>query len=190
VDLRSWIVADHAAALGRFEQAIAPHVPVERWRERPGDAGNSIAWLLLHLAYHQDLAVMTAIQGERPVLVAHRARLGLDGAEPHAGLSEAEQPAVTEALVLRELLPYARAVHELTASWLETMDLHHLDDVVPSSERLEDGAGVTAASVPWLHRLWDGRTAGWLVQWEAIGHVHGHIGEMVSVRARLGLSPF
>jgi hypothetical protein len=190
VDLRSWIVTDHAAALGRFEQGIVPHVPVERWRERPGAAGSSIAWLLLHLAAHQDLAITTAIQGERPVLAEHRARLGLESAEPRAGLSEAEDVDVTGAIVLPELLPYAQAVHELTASWLETMDLHHLDDVVPSSERLDACAGVTEAAVPWLHRMWDGRTAGWLVQWVAIGHVHSHVGEMVSVRARLGLSPF
>ena len=29
-----------------------------------------------------------------------------------------------------------------------------------------------------------------MVQWETIGHVHGHIAEMISVRGRLGLSPF
>jgi hypothetical protein len=190
VDLRSWIVTDHASALGRFDRAIVPHVPAELWRERPGEAGSSIAWLLLHLAYHQDLAVTTAIQGEPPVLAEHRARLGLDGVEPHAGLSEAEDLAVTGGLVLSELQTYAKAVHELTASWLETMDLHHLDDVVPSSERLAQCAGVSEAAAPWLHRMWDGRTAGWLVRWVAIGHVHGHVGEMVSVRARLGLSPF
>ena len=28
------------------------------------------------------------------------------------------------------------------------------------------------------------------LQWEAIGHRINHLGEMVSVRSRLGLSPF
>ena len=51
-------------------------------------------------------------------------------------------------------------------------------------------AGVDAAAVPWLHRMWEGRPAGWFLQWEAIGHRVNHLGEMVSVRNRLGLSPF
>jgi hypothetical protein len=38
--------------------------------------------------------------------------------------------------------------------------------------------------------MWDGKPTAWFVQWEAVGHVQGHLGEMISVRSRLGLSPF
>ena len=55
---------------------------------------------------------------------------------------------------------------------------------------MADLAGVTREAVPWLHAMWQGKPGGWFVQWEAIGHVQGHVGEMVSVRNRLGLSPF
>jgi hypothetical protein len=30
----------------------------------------------------------------------------------------------------------------------------------------------------------------WLVQWPVIGHGNAHVGEMISVRNRLGYSPF
>lgn len=52
------------------------------------------------------------------------------------------------------------------------------------------GAGIDEAAVPWLYRMWDTKPASFFVQWEAIGHRVNHVGEMVSVRDRLGLSPF
>ena len=55
---------------------------------------------------------------------------------------------------------------------------------------LADLSGVRQQDVPWLYAMWTGKTVGWMVQWEAIGHVHGHVAEMISVRGRLGLSPF
>ncbi len=189
MDLRAWVVTDHASALGRFDQAIAPHVPTERWKERPGGGGASIAWLLFHLSYHQDLAIAAAVRGRPPVLVEWRDRLGLSGAEPHDGLGEAEQPEVTEALLLDEIAAYARSVQSATSTWLTTVDLAALDGATDASSHLED-QGVTASAVPWLHRMWDAKPVGWFVRWEAIGHVHGHVGEMVSVRSRLGLTPF
>ena len=44
--------------------------------------------------------------------------------------------------------------------------------------------------MPWLYAMWSAKPASWFVQWEAIGHRVNHLGEMVSVRNRLGLSPF
>ena len=44
--------------------------------------------------------------------------------------------------------------------------------------------------MPWLYRMWEDKPVSWFVQWEAIGHRVNHVGEMVSVRNRLGLSPF
>ena len=50
--------------------------------------------------------------------------------------------------------------------------------------------GIALDQAPWLHAMWDGKPAAWFVQWELIGHAQGHVGEMVSVRDRLGLRPF
>ncbi len=38
--------------------------------------------------------------------------------------------------------------------------------------------------------MWEGKPASFFVSWEDIGHGLNHLGEMVSVRNRLGLSPF
>lgn len=190
VDLRTWILDEHAAGLARFDQAVAPHVPVDRWRETAGEGGASIAWLVFHLSYHQDLAVRTAVLGQPPILTEWRPVLGLDGAAPHDGLGEAEQPEVAAALVVTQLTGYARHVHEATQVWLRDADLALLDTVPPAGERMAGLADVTEDAVPWLHAMWRDKPGGWFVQWEAVGHVHNHVGEMISVRSRLGLSPF
>ena len=52
------------AACGSLEaNAVVAHVPRDHWRERPGGGehpGRSIAWLLLHMGYHHDLANRTS----------------------------------------------------------------------------------------------------------------------------------
>jgi hypothetical protein len=190
VDLRRWIVAEHGATLERFDQTIAATIPVERWPEQAGGAGASIAWLLFHVAYHEDLAVSTVLTGRPPLLAHRRDLLGLGAHEPHDGLGEHEDRSVTEDLDLAELSRYARDVHGATSAWLAEPDVGSLDHDAGGPDRLGPIAGVTEDAVPWLYRLWTAKPAAWFVQWEAIGHVQGHLGEMVSVRGRLGLSPF
>jgi hypothetical protein len=64
-------------------------------------------------------------------------------------------------------------------------------DTVPDTERrLTQVAGLDPDELGWLVRMWQGRTVSWLVQWPMLGHVNAHTGEAVSVRNRLGLSPF
>jgi hypothetical protein len=190
VDLRAWITAEHDGLRDRFAHAITPNVPPTRWRERAGDGGSSIAWLVLHTAWHEDLAIAAAVRGTEPLLATWRGDLGLAGVAPAGGLGEAEDRAITAAVDLDALSAYAGAVHEATAIWLDGADLAALDDVPPAGARMADLAGVTSDAVPWLHAMWTGKPVGWFLQWEAIGHRQGHLGEMVSVRSRLGLSPF
>ena len=187
--LRDWIVDEHAAVDARFEQSVVAVVPPERWTNPAGAGGSSIAFLAFHTAYHEDLAVNVVLRGVAPILQAHRTALGLDGAARSLGLAEAEPPGLAGAVDLDGLRAYGRAVHEATAAHLSTLDVTSLDTPAPGPAGLA-AAGVEEADVPWLYRMWDGKPAGWFVQWEAIGHRVNHVGEMVSVRNRLGLSPF
>ena len=188
MDLRSWITAEHDGLWSRWQSAIEAHVPKERWRDSPG-GGASIAWLVLHGAWHQDLAVHGVVRGETPIMTGWRGPLGLEAVPPDAALGETEQPAVTAMVDLDALAGYAATVHDATRRWLSEVDLASFDDAVAASSRME-AAGVVETSVPWLHSLWRDKPVGWFVQWEAIGHGQGHLGEMIALRARLGLSPF
>ena len=58
MDLRQWIVTEHDGVRARFVQSVRDIVPVERWKERPGDGGSSIAYLVFHAASHQDVALV------------------------------------------------------------------------------------------------------------------------------------
>ena len=57
MDLRSWVLADHATSLQRLERQVLDRVPPDRWPERADGGGNSIGWGLLHAWYHQDVAL-------------------------------------------------------------------------------------------------------------------------------------
>lgn len=194
MDLRSWLLADHAGVLSRFEQGLVAHVPADRWHERAHGGGSSIAALALHLALHQDLAVTTAVRGLPPLMADHRAGLGLAARPAWAGLPESEDPDVTALVGVEPLADYVRAVFAATQHWLAGIPADSLSDVLDMrpnvGHRLEALAGVTADDVPWLHRMWVDQPVSWLVMWPAIGHGHTHVGEATSVRNRLGLSPF
>lgn len=191
MELRDWIVAEHAAVLGRFEQSVVATVPLERWTDAAGAGGSSIAWLAFHTALHEDVAVNAVLRHDETVVATMRTALGLDAIAASVGLGEAEQPGLSAALHLDVLPDYVRAVHDRTAAWLVTLTDDDLDAPDPGGGPAGlDRAGIDEADVPWLSRMWHGKPAAWFVQWEAIGHRVNHLGEMVSVRNRLGLSPF
>lgn len=195
MDLQQWIANDHASVLTRFENAIGVRVPTSRWKDHVGDGDGgssaSIAWLLFHTTYHQDLALNTAVRNHAPLLEQHREALGLQGFAPWAGLTEAEDLAVTEALDLVALRHYVELVNGSTQDWIDDMSILALDSIPTSSWRLEHKAGIAPdGELQWLHTMWTDKPVSWLVQWECIGHGHTHVGEMVGIRNRLGLSPF
>ena len=65
-----------------------------------------------------------------------------------------------------------------------------LDTVPDTGRRLTELADLTTDDVGWLHRMWSDKPVWWLVQWPVVGHGHAHVGEAISVRNRMGLSPF
>jgi hypothetical protein len=190
MDLRQWIIDEHDSLQTRFDHAVVELVPHSRWRERAGDGGSSIAFLLLHSSWHADLAVQTAVQAQAPVLERWRDDLGLGDRTPSTALGETEDPDVTATVDLDALTAYATEVSAATGRWLRKVDLETFDDRPPANERIAQIAGVHEEDVPWLHGMWRDKPVSWFAQWEAIGHRLNHLGEMVSVRARLGLSPF
>jgi len=190
MDLRQWIVTEHDGVRTRFVQSVRDIVPLERWKERPGDGGSSIAYLVFHAASHQDVALSSVIDGRAPLRVEWAARLRIRGALVADGLGETEVLDLTAALELEHLDAYAEAVSERSRAILEQLDGDALDVVPDSGRALSDLAGVYEGTAPWLFRMWEGKPASFFVSWEDIGHGLNHLGEMVSVRNRMGLSPF
>lgn len=189
MDLQAWVTEEHRATLERFDRSIAGVVPRDRWLDGAGDGGSSIAFLAFHTSYHEDVAVNAVLGAGDPVIAERRSWLGLDAFAPSAGLAEAEDRVLSGALDLDQLDAYVRAVHDRTAAWLASSFTSTLDRTPDSAAGLL-AAGIAESDVPWLFAMWRGQPVSWFVQWEAIGHRINHLGEMVSVRNRLGLSPF
>jgi hypothetical protein len=145
---------------------------------------------MLHVARHQDLAVTTAIRKRPPLFAAHRAALGLLGARSSVGLPEREDPAISRAVAVDPLLTYLEAVFDATREWLDDVATLAFDTIPETSHRLAAHAELSVAEVDWLHRMWADKPVWWLVQWPVIAHGHAHVGEAISVRNRMGLSPF
>lgn len=190
MDVHTWIENDLRSVRSKLDDSVLNVIPQQRWVELVDDGGSSVAHLLLHLARHQDLAVATVIRDHAPLFEEHRADLGLADAAPSVGLAEREDRPMTTSLPLDALVRYVEGVFDATMRWLDRVDTAFLDTVPDTGRRLLDRANLSTDEVPWLHRMWSDKPVWWVVQWPIIGHGHAHVGEAISVRNRMGLSPF
>jgi hypothetical protein len=190
MDLHEWMVADLESVRSKLFDSVVSLVPTSRWHEQADGGGTTIAGLLLHVARHQDLAVNTVIRNHQPLFTTHAAALGLANAGPGAALPEREERAVTDLVGDQALLAYVTAVFDGTQQWLGELGNLALDIEPNSGYRLTNKAGLAEADFPWLYGMWTGKAMWWLVQWPVIGHAHAHVGEAISIRNRMGLSPF
>jgi DinB superfamily len=190
MDLQKFLLDAHSDLRSRLFGSVIGHVPVERWHDQADGGGSSLTWLLLHTARHQDLALTTVIRNKQPIFFAHRDALGLAESGPAAGLSEKEDPAVSAAVPADALLDYVNAVFAAVRRWLQRLSAMALATVPDAGRRLTRQALLDPSEVGWLYAMWEGHTVEWFVQWPILGHGQSHVGEAISVRNRLGLSPF
>jgi hypothetical protein len=190
MDLQQFLLDAHADLRSRLFDSVIERVPTGQWHDQADGGGSSLAWLVLHMARHHDLAHTTVIRNKPPVFLAHRDSLGLADAGPAAGLSEREDPAVSAAVSPDPLVAYLDEVLSASRRWLQRLSLMAMSTVPDTARRLTTKAHLDPDEVGWLYSMWQGRTVDWFVQWPMLGHGQSHIGEMISVRNRLGLSPF
>ena len=190
MDVHTWIANDLESLRSKLTDSVLNVVPVARWAEQVDNGGSSITHLVLHIARHHDLAITTAIRNHRPIFEAHRESLALDDSAASVGLAERENQAVSAVVPPDALLQYFATVFDATTAWLADVGTMMLDTVPDTSQRLTAKAMLTVGEVDWLHRMWADKPVWWLVQWPVVGHGHAHVGEAISVRNRMGLSPF
>lgn len=190
MDLQQFLLDAHADLRSRLFGSVINHVPVERWHDQADGGGSSLTWLLLHLARHHDLALTTVIRNKPPLYFGHRDALGLADAGAAAGLTEKEDTAVSAPVAADPLLDYVNDVFAASERWLQRLSAMALASVPDTSNRLTSKALLDPAEVGWLYSMWSGHTVDWFVQWPILGHGQSHVGEAISIRNRLGLSPF
>ena len=173
----------------RLGGSVLDAVPLDRHKEHTDGGGSTITSILWHMARHQDIAINVVVRGQEQILDSHRDSIGASDLDPGEGLAEAESRELTVKLDSEAVVRYYQAVCTVTSEWLATITASVLDGI-PDATGALTGLGVLDADYPWLHRMWDSKPVSFHVRWEAIGHGVTHTGEMVSMRNRLGLSPF
>jgi hypothetical protein len=190
MDLRTWLLDAQSDLRTRLFDQVIEVIPTDRWTEKVDSGGSSIAWILLHLARHQDLAIATAIRNHPPLYLAHRDALALGRASASAGIAEREDSTVSGAPPPDALVEYVDAVFRATHDWLDKLSSMALDTIPETTRRLDELALLDPTQLDWLFTMWGAKTVAWFVQWPVIGHGQNHVGEAISVRNRMGLSPF
>ncbi len=190
MDVHEWMTTDLGGVRTKLFDSVASLVPRERWHEQADDGGSTITHLLLHVARHHDLAVNTVIRGREPLFDVHRDALGLTDGPAGVGLPEREDRFFSALVTPSMLMAYVTEVFDTTANWLAPLGSLVLDSVPNAAHRLTRHGGLDAEELPWLYGMWADKPIWWLMQWPVIGHGNAHVGEGISVRNRMGLSPF
>ena len=188
MELRDWIVGDLESLRMRLANGVVGIIPPERLTERVDGGGIAPVYVLWHAARHQDVAVNGVLRGTAPVLDLWADRVGID-ADTWRGLAEAEDQDLVQTLDPEAVAGYALDVIDHTAAWAADADLAVLDTTPDSAAALQR-IGTPEDRFDWLYGMWTGKPAHWFLSWEAIGHGYNHLGELISIRNRMGLSPF
>ena len=185
MDLSQWLVDEIDDITARLHTQVLELVPPARRRERPG-GGSPILWNTLHAARHASLALAVLSPEWWPERSAWMEAL-VSKAGPGAGVEEAAAPWADE-LSAEQVDGYLDDVLAGARRFLAAAAVD-LDAVPDASAGLIRG-GIAPAEFGWLHRMWQGKPAAWLVRWPLLGHIGSHTGEMIATRNRMGLSPF
>lgn len=192
-DLRRWILDDLGSARAKLAGGVLARIPAERRGELVDGGGVPPVYVLWHLARHHDVAVNSVLRGVDQVVHQHTTAVGVsDGL--YRGLAEGADLDLVAELDPEATGAYALAVLDETIAWADQADLDALDldalDDVPDAAAALASMGTPTDQFDWLYAMWDGKPNRWFLSWEAIGHVVTHSGELVSLRNRMGLSPF
>lgn len=188
MDIRSWIIGDLESLGNRLSNTIFSVIPASRMTERVDNGGVVATYVAWHTARHHDIAVNGVLRGTDEVLDNWAARIGIDG-DTWRGLAEMEDLDLIPQLDPAAVTGYLLAVISNTRSWAADADLSVLDTVPDSGAALRR-IGTPTDRFDWLYAMWDGKPAPFFLSWEAIGHGYSHLGELTSIRNRMGLSPF
>ena len=189
MDLRDWFAAEHGDVRMMFERTVLRSLPADLLTARPGDAGNSICWLVWHLARVEDVVLHAVVRGEPTVLASGGwgRRMGYDDARIGTGFTDADVETFGRAVDPKAVDDYWQAVRAATAAWLATVPLEALDVVPDLDTRLAALPPVVPKQAEWLLAFWRGRPAGFFLRMPVIDHGFLHLGQMQELRGRLGV---
>ncbi len=189
MDLNEWVLADLVSARQRLAGGVINLIPVDKLTGEVDGGGIPPLYVLWHLSRHHDVAINAVLRNTEQVLDNWADDVGMTE-RFYRGLSEGSDVDLVETLDPEAVCAYTLATLDATIDWLETRpDFSTLSVAAPATRVLQN-LGTPEDEFDWLYSMWDGKPRYWFLSWEGHGHVVTHTGELVSLRNRLGFSPF
>ncbi len=188
MDLCSWIASDLESLKMRLSGGVLQHIPLERRHERLNELTVAPTYALWHMSRHHDIAINLMLRDSQEVVVGWTERLGIDG-DLWRGLAEGQDQELVDTLDPEAVEGYALDLISNTVDWLGSSDPGDLDRF-PDTTAVLDSLETPHDRFGWLYNMWDGKSALFFLQWETVGHGYNHLGELMSIRNQMGLSPF
>ena len=188
MELSDWIGGDVASLRQRVEGGFINVVPSERWREQVDGGGIASVYVLWHTARHHDVAVNGVLRRRPPVLDDWMDRVGISS-DTWRGLAEGQDRELVDQLDPHMVGQYFVAVLDESLAWLAgrpPLDPRSVPDARAALAEIQ----VPVDRFDWLYDMWADKPAQFFLSWEAVGHGFNHLGELTSIRNRMGLSPF
>lgn len=185
MSLLDWIKEEQEWVFGVFEKDVYETQVKDRMTERPGGDGNSIAWMVWHIARTSD-AALACIRREPQVFEAGGwgTKIGTDQTRQGTGFGD-EEVAAFGLINMQELVEYWRTVSAETAKWLSSIEEDALDQIIDVG-RLETESPASLMGLDdGLQRYFKNKDAGYLLRWPVILHGYMHVGEMMMARGIL-----
>lgn len=192
MDLKQWIIGQHLGMRITFERGVLNLVPKEQMVVRPNSTGNSIAWLMWHVARTEDVFVTTVARGEPQILQRDgwTERIGIDDYRIGTGLQDDEVDEFNKGVDVDGVDAYWQAVRTETLDWLQSSPIEVLDEVPDLAERLAKIPEIAPSIGPAVVQAWGGRPIGFHLSFVVISHGLIHVGEMQAIRGLLGYKGF
>lgn len=188
MDLIRWIRGQHRGVRRVFEHNIYSALTADQIRERPDGVGNSVVWLMWHMARTEDAIVNAVIRERDQILLTDgwTEKLGVESTLIGTGLGEEEVEDISKRIDVESVNEYWKTVSDQTSEFLKTTDAESLERI--PEWRIEAAppiiAGVENAAAA---SFWAGRSVGFLFGGTIISHGYIHVGEMQSIVGRLGV---
>lgn len=179
----------HRGVRFAFENTIKSVFTPEEMKGRVDDQGNSISWLVWHMARSEDVVTNTILQGTPQLLTQDgwQDRIGIDAMHIGTGLGEEGAAEITKQINVEAADEYWQAVAKVSYEWLKSIKPEDLDVVPDLSERLSTIPPILAAGEnQGPIQFWNGLDAGRLFSAIVVGHGYIHVGQMQEIGGRLG----
>ena len=158
-------------------------------RLRPAKGGNSLAWLLWHMARTEDVNVnLVIVDGKQVFDETWARRLRVGRLDIGTGMTEEEVGDLGEQLDIAVAREYRNAVGRRTREVVGRCVAGFLDETVgPADVARASAAGAIGARADWLVTFWQGHSRTKRLATVGITHNALHLGEAQTLRSIAGL---